>query len=32
MPFCGFNEEMLKGLEKFHEGLMEKILNKTKND
>jgi len=23
MPFCGFNQEMLEGLEKFHKGLVE---------
>jgi len=23
MPFCGFNQEMLEGLENFHVGLVE---------
>jgi hypothetical protein len=29
MPLCGFNQEMLEGLERFHEGLVEQIVVKT---
>lgn len=25
MPFCGFNDRMLEGMDKFHEGLVEAI-------
>jgi hypothetical protein len=28
MPLCGFNKEMLEGMDKFHEGLLEAIANK----
>ena len=28
MPFCGFNEKMLEGMDKFHEGLVEAIIDK----
>lgn len=30
MPLCGFDKQMLDGLNKFHEGLVENILSKTK--
>ncbi len=30
MPFCGFNEKMLNGMNKFHEGLISKIIEKSK--
>ena len=31
MPFCGFNQEMLEGMEKFHKGLVEHgILERSK--
>lgn len=26
MPFCGFNQEMLEGLEKFHTALAERFV------
>lgn len=26
MPLCGFNQEMLEGMNKFHEGLVEAIV------
>jgi hypothetical protein len=26
MPLCGFNQEMLEGLEKFHRGLAEQLI------
>ena len=29
MPLCGFNQEMLEGLDSFHKGLVETILNKS---
>lgn len=30
MPICGFDKQMLDGLDKFHEGLVENLLKKTK--
>jgi hypothetical protein len=32
MPICGFNEEMLEGLNSFHKGLAEIILEKLHVD
>ena len=32
MALCGFNKEMLDGLDKFHEGLIENIVRKTKGN
>jgi hypothetical protein len=32
MPMCGFNEEMLEGLDSFHKGLVEIILEKLPVD
>ena len=32
MPLCGFNQEMLQGLEAFHKGLVETIISKTDNN
>lgn len=32
MPMCGFNKQMLNGLDKFHEGLIEMIIRKNKED
>lgn len=32
MPMCGFNQEMLEGMDKFHEGLVETITNKESQD
>jgi len=32
MPLCGFNQEMLEGIEKFHEGLVESIAYKESLD
>ena len=29
MPLCGFNQEMLEGLEKFHEGLIRQLVKKV---
>ena len=29
MPFCGFDEQMLEGLEKFHLGLIENIVGRA---
>ena len=29
MPICGFNKQMLDGLDKFHEGLVETIIKKS---
>lgn len=29
MPFCGFNQEMLEGLEKFHTGLVERLIRNS---
>ena len=32
MPFCGFNKEMLNGLDEFHEGLVSHgIINRSKS-
>lgn len=30
MPLCGFNQEMLDGLDKFHKGLAEQLIVKIK--
>jgi len=30
MPMCGFNKQMLDGLDKFHESLIENITKKSK--
>jgi len=30
MPICGFNQEMLDGLEKFHRGLAEQLIVKIR--
>jgi len=30
MPLCGFNQEMLEGLEKFHTGLAEQLIVKIR--
>jgi len=30
MPLCGFNKQMLDGLDKFHESLIENITKKVK--
>ncbi|MFA4952722.1 MAG: hypothetical protein WC584_00710 [Candidatus Pacearchaeota archaeon] len=30
MPFCGFNREMLEGLENFHVGLVETSMSNEK--
>jgi len=30
MPICGFDKQMLDGLDKFHEGLVENLLRKIK--
>ena len=30
MPLCGFDKQMLDGLDKFHEGLVENIIKKQK--
>ena len=27
MPLCGFNQKMLEGMEAFHEGLVEFVIN-----
>lgn len=27
MPLCGFNQKMLEGMETFHEGLVESVIN-----
>ncbi len=32
MPVCGFNEEMIEGLNSFHNGLVEIILEKLPID
>ncbi len=32
MPFCGFNQEMLEGMDKFHEGLVEAMSDKESLD
>lgn len=33
MPICGFNKQMLKGLEMFHKGLAEnKIIDKSNDN
>lgn len=32
MPLCGFNQEMLKGMDKFHEGLVESMSDKESID
>lgn len=32
MPFCGFDKQMLDGLDKFHEGLIETIIEKSKEE
>lgn len=32
MPMCGFNQEMLEGMLKLHEGLVEAIANKESLD
>ena len=32
MPMCGFNQEMLEGMDKFHEGLVEAIADKETLD
>ena len=32
MPMCGFNQEMLEGMERFHEGLVEAIADKESLD
>jgi len=32
MPLCGFNQEMLEGLDRFHEGLVEAIADKESLD
>lgn len=32
MPLCGFNKSMLKGMDKFHEGLVEAMANKEPTD
>ena len=32
MPICGFNEEMIEGLNSFHNGLVEIILEKLPVD
>ncbi|MFH1801989.1 MAG: hypothetical protein ABH864_00895 [archaeon] len=32
MPLCGFNQEMLEGMNKFHQGLVESVLDKTLAD
>ena len=32
MPMCGFNQEMLEGLEKFHKGLAEKLVEKDEEE
>jgi len=32
MPLCGFNQEMLEGMAKFHEGLVEAITDKESLD
>ena len=29
MPMCGFNQQMIEGMEALHEGLVETVLNKT---
>jgi len=29
MPLCGFNEQMLSGMERFHEELVEALLKKA---
>jgi hypothetical protein len=29
MPLCGFNQEMLDGINSLHEGLVDAILDKT---
>jgi len=29
MPMCGFNQEMLEGLEKFHTGLAERLIRNS---
>jgi len=28
MPLCGFNQKMLEGIEAFHEGLVESLIDK----
>ena len=30
MPLCGFDKQMLDGLDKFHESLVENIIKKIK--
>ena len=32
MPLCGFNEEMIEGLNSFHKGLVEIIIEKLPVD
>ena len=32
MALCGFNQKMLEGMEKFHEGLVEAIADKESLD
>ena len=32
MPLCGFNDKMLEGMDSFHKGLMEAILDKMPAD
>lgn len=29
MPLCGFNQEMLEGMSKFHKGLVEQLIEKS---
>ena len=31
MPMCGFNQKMLNGLDKVHEGLIEIVIKKSEN-
>lgn len=30
MPLCGFNQQMLEGLNAFHEGLVESVIENQK--
>jgi len=32
MPLCGFDKQMIEGLEAFHEGLAEQLIEKIKEN
>ena len=32
MPLCGFNQKMIDGIDSFHKGLVEAILDKIPSD